>query len=122
MNLVLILICLITFHKFPKDAIAGPDIFRVPYNQDGMKEKKGGKGTLWNLGNNSKVMLTDGPGKGYKGIIVGKNPAGHYRVRLPITREGHIMQGKGNQMYLLGSWFVQSAVNGTIPKLPLINY
>lgn len=105
----------------PEKAIAGPDIFRVPYDKDGKLQKKG-KGTLWNLSKDAKVMLTAGPGTGYKGVILGKNAAGHYRVRLPITREGHLMQGKGNQISLLGSWFVQSAVNGTIPMLPLINY
>ena len=108
----------------PKEAQAGPDLFRVPYTKEGnlIKGKKKDQGILWNLAKDAKVQLTAGPGTGYKGVVLGKNAAGHYRVRLPITREGHVMQGKGNQIYLLGSWFVQSAVNGTIPTLPLINY
>merc|ERR1719198_2609961 len=69
----------------------------------------------------AKVRLTSGPGKGYLGTVVGKSDLGNYAVELPCTREGSASQGKKKVLYALGPWWVNTAIYGEWPRLPLVN-
>jgi NAD-dependent SIR2 family protein deacetylase len=97
-----------------------PHHYLVPYDENGQKNTQ--RQTMWNLSIGAKVMLTEGPGKGFKGVVIGtpKNGVGDYCVDLPNTREGPSL-GKGRGRYSLGSWWVESCVKGDVPLLPFIN-
>ena len=69
----------------------------------------------------AKVRLTSGPGKGYLGTVVGKSNLGNYAVELPCTREGSACKGKKQVHYALGPWWVNTAIAGAWPRLPLVN-
>mmetsp|Transcript_2729 Transcript_2729/g.7521 ORF Transcript_2729/g.7521 Transcript_2729/m.7521 type:complete len:573 (-) Transcript_2729:63-1781(-) len=108
----------------PAQAVVGPHRYRVPYHTTGAGRKKaGGEGRAetWDLRPGRKVRVTSGPGKGFTGEVVGQRGDGHYRIALPVIREGDPKHGKGLVHYLLGEWWVHSAVNGLIPQLPVVN-
>ena len=98
------------------DKVAG---WLVTGNEDGVKHAR--KTVRWDLRVGAKVRVTDGPGAGFEGEIVGKNNEGHYKVALPNQREGSESHGKGRHIYLLGSWWTETATKGTAAKLPIIN-
>eukprot|EP00808_Paulinella_micropora_P017948 g32201.t1 len=99
---------------------AGPDKFIVPYNKKGGKEH-GLERTIWDLSTGACVRVTQGPGKGFEGKVMGKDKEGHYEVVLPMQREGHPQHGQGSVRYTLGSWWVQTAVEGKTDRLPIVN-
>ena len=110
----------------PEQAVPGkPHIYLVPYDKHGMPCK-----TLhpWDLSVGARVMLTAGPGKGFKGVVrhpptVTDTPSGRehsFMVKLPCTREGPEL-GKKRGLYALGTWFVEDALAGRLTQLPLIN-
>lgn len=106
----------------PKSAIVSPDIYLVPYNpKTGKRTSRDGKKMRWDLSVGSTVVVTAGPGKGYRGVVVGMSREGHYSIRLPCQREGSKEQGKVPRRYVLGSWWIEDAVAGRAVSLPLVN-
>jgi len=75
----------------------------------------------WDLRKNALVKVTCGPGKGYVGKVLGRRSDGHIRVRLPCQREGSRDQGRAWTIYILGSWWLETAVHGKAAQLPLVN-
>lgn len=108
-------------YDIPKAKIKCKDVFRVPYNSQGKLEQDSTKWQVWDLRSGSYVMVTAGPGKGYVGQITGKNKEGHYRVRMPLQREGHEKQAKVWSAYIMGKWWLETAVNGKAALLPIVN-
>jgi hypothetical protein len=116
-----------------------PDKFMVPYTARGKlsEETEGAEQrrqsrvsrrrhasrefSIWDLQPGARVRVTSGPGKGFEGTVLGKNEDGHYRISLPVIREGSIHHGKGERTYLLGSWWVQTATHGKAAWLPVVN-
>ena len=98
-----------------------PHVFHVPYDPETGK-KSSSKTTLWNLSVGAKIMLTDGPGKGFEGVVrrVPRTPQDHYSVEFPNTREGPAL-GEGRHLYCLGSWWAETCVKGEAPLLPVVN-
>eukprot|EP00808_Paulinella_micropora_P012696 g18620.t1 len=93
-----------------------PDVFLVPYSNQGKLLKTSGKEekvaadednkqmhTTWDLTKGAQVKVTQGPGKGFTGVCLGKNADGHYRIQLPHIREGDITHGKGQVVLLVGT-------------------
>jgi hypothetical protein len=121
--------------KIPRAARLAQDVFDVPYDNrgrlvtgtgSGSGSGSGGSGAKgararWNLQPGARVRVTRGPGAGFTGKITGKSSEGHYRVTLPCQREGSKTHGKGQNTYLLGSWWVQAAVEGKVDMLPIVN-
>jgi NAD-dependent SIR2 family protein deacetylase len=98
-----------------------PHAFTVPY--DPKTGKKTSKSTcVWDLSPGSKIQLTGGPGKGFKGYVksVPSSPTDHYSVAFPNTREGDGL-GQGMHLYSFGSWWAETCVKGEAPVLPFIN-
>lgn len=95
------------------------DLFHVPYDTRGKRTNQG-KST-WDLRDGATVVVNGGPGNGFKGTVRGKTNDGHYRISLPCIREGSPDHGKGSVTYLLGSWWVQQAVEGLATTLPVVN-
>lgn len=91
------------------------------HDSHGKLHKDSSKWQVWDLRVGASVTVTSGPGSGYVGEIIGKNSEGHYRVRLPLQREGHADQGKALRTYILGKWWVETAVTGKAPLLPIVN-
>ena len=87
-----------------KAAVVRRDVFRVPYDSTGKLTKDKSRWQNWDLRVGQEVRVTAGPGKNYVGVVVGQRKDGHYRVKLPLQREGHPSQGKQWSVYLLGSW------------------
>ena len=116
-----------------------PDIFMVPYTSTGRlsehtetseerrrsrlshRRRASREFCSWNLTPGAKIRVTQGPGKGFEGRVLGKNAEGHYRIELPVIREGSVNHGKGLCIYLLGSWWVQTATHGKAAMLPIVN-
>ena len=105
--------------KIPKNNHIPKDTFIVPYDENG-KFSNVNKSYLC-LQNGKKVKVTNGPGKGYFGYVNDKTKEGHYEIVLPIQREHHIDKGKKMTIYILGSWWIDSAINGKVKNLPIIN-
>eukprot|EP00494_Astrolonche_serrata_P006913 UN06938 len=107
--------------KIPKSAQVREHCFRVPYDKKGNRTKKKSEMIIWNLTRGAAIKVTDGPGKGFEGTMGGTYPPCHYRVYTPKQRQGHKMFGKGNVCYKMGAWWVETAVRGGWPKLPVVN-
>lgn len=105
----------------PLKYIVEPDVYRVPYDSNGKITKDSSKMQVWDLRKGAEVRITEGPGIGYVGVVTGKRVDGHYRVTLPLQRQGHKDQGKVWSVYVLGSWWLETAVNGRFPLLPVVN-
>ena len=63
------------------------------------------------------IRVTDGRFKGDEGHVAGKNREGHYRLVLQHSEK----KLKVAWPVLLGAWFVQAALQGSIPVLPVVN-
>merc|ERR1712091_471721 len=86
--------------------------FNVNYSASTGKRLRGeGRGHEWNLSTGAKVKVTAGPGKGFKGKVIGRTAEGHYRISLPHQREGSKQHGTGCVVYILGRWFIDGALD-----------
>lgn len=104
----------------PEESIVKPLCYKVPYDSNGKLTKNQSKMIVWDLNPGTKHRLTDGPGEGFEGTI--RNiENGHFKVMLPIQRQKSPEFGTGKRAYTLGNWWIQTAVNGGWPKLPMVN-
>jgi hypothetical protein len=91
------------------------DVFSVPYDRDGKLQR--GSCTTLDLRDDACIRVTDGHFKGDEGRVVGKNREGHYRLVVQHAEK----KLKVAWPMLLGTWFVQAALEGSIPMLPVVN-
>jgi len=107
-----------------------PDVFRVPFDEDGNLSKT--KETLWDLRVGARVRLTSGPYEGDEGEVVAKNEDGHYRLKFsdsvhPMFRGQPEKSGIKRAPFSmwLGNWWVQEATQGVTNSpaglLPFVN-
>lgn len=94
------------------------DVFEVPYDSSGKKLEEGSPRRPWDLRDRSIHSITSGPYSGARAIILGKTAQGHYRVGIRIRPD---FQGEYEELRLLGSWWVNSAVAGDVDILPIMN-
>lgn len=101
------------------------DIYTIPYNTQGKLDKS--CALTWDLREVCSWMLLfwynkgapiwicepEASNFGVPGKILGRRPDGHYKVLL--NEEG------GQIVRLLGSWWVDIAINGKLKQLPLVN-
>jgi len=66
------------------------------------------------------VCFFDGAGVGFEGNVKAKYGV-HYVINLPCQYQKKDRFGKGIKGYTLGAWWVETAVNGLWPKLPVVN-
>merc|ERR1719461_2055889 len=104
--------------QIPPEFIHGPDQFIVPYDTDGNLSED--VRTIWDLRDGQKMIVNGGPGDGFKGKMKEKSN-GHYRICTAMIREGDRNHGKGFCNYVLGNWWVETAVNGKWPTIPIKN-
>jgi hypothetical protein len=91
------------------------DIFSVPYNGDGRLQRD--SYTTLDLREGARIRITDGHFKGDEGQVTGRNSEGHYRLVVQHTQK----KLKIDYPMLLGTWFVQTALEGSIQMLPVVN-
>jgi NAD-dependent SIR2 family protein deacetylase len=91
-------------------------IFDVPYDTQGSLVR-GGLTTKLDLREGATMRITAGPYKGAEGLVLERNREGHYKIRCMVTVMGKF---KTPWPLLLGSWWVQVAVEGKIPSLPMV--
>jgi NAD-dependent SIR2 family protein deacetylase len=106
--------------QFPPEALKEPHVFYVPYDSTGQPHRR--RRTTLNLTLGAHIMLTAGPGKGFRGTVtaVPSSPLDHYTLTLPNTREGRDL-GKGFGRYLFGTWMIEACINGSLPFMPVVN-
>merc|ERR1712129_302698 len=104
-----------------RTATGAPSVLAVPYDSNGFLTAADADEHRWDLSDGALVMLTAGPGEGYVGKVLGRTADGHIRLRLPCTREHSEDQGRKWTEYLLGSWWLEAAAKGRVPRLPLVN-
>merc|ERR1711988_710147 len=102
-------------HALHRPLGAAVDVVTVPYNEDGQLLEDG---TVreWDLRPRSRHVITIGPLKGRSTIILGKTEDGHYRVGIKDPR---MVQGDYHDVSIMGNWWVDAAVSGSVPYLPI---
>ena len=95
-------------------------VFEVPYDADGQRIRKGegaeSMRTL-DLREGARVRITGGPYAGSEGEMLTRNNQGHYQARFMVTVMNRF---KAPWPLKLGSWWVQAAVDGTVPCIPVV--
>ena len=105
----------------PKECVVEADVFRVPYDSNGELTKDKSKWQLWDFYVTAvRSELRQGPGQGYVGVVTGKRSDGQYH-HSTSTASGCQGYGKVWSEYVLGSWWLETAVNGRFPLLPVVN-
>lgn len=95
----------------PAEHCLGGDRFSVRYGDDGRLLVQGEARAVLDLSPGAKVIITHGPDAGIPLTVEGRNEGGHYRLRSDAAN--------GSKLYLLGAWWVDAAVVGSTPHIPI---
>lgn len=95
---------------------ADVDVFSVPYCGEGRLLEKPEQMMEWDLRTGARHVITIGQFKGRATIILGKTEDGHYRVGVKDPR---MVQGDYHDVRIMGSWWIDAAVSGSVPLLPI---
>mmetsp|Transcript_20344 Transcript_20344/g.54366 ORF Transcript_20344/g.54366 Transcript_20344/m.54366 type:complete len:435 (-) Transcript_20344:66-1370(-) len=91
---------------------------RVPYNAMGEK-KDGGAPLSWDLREDAEVVIPRGNHAGAQGVVDGFDREGNLRCIFKLKpKVGNL---RAPVPLLLGRWWIQAAVDGTVPTLPVVN-
>jgi len=103
-------------------SIVEEDVFLVPFDEQGCPSQSR---TIWDLREGKRLKLTGGPYAGDIGRVVGKNEAGHYRIRFEDSINPTFKVKRRPFSLWLGSWWLQEATKGfgICPggKIPFVN-
>merc|ERR1712028_226057 len=91
-------------------------VFAVPYDRESKRVENGHHRMTLDLRDNAEVMVAVGTNKGQRGIVLGRNADGHYRIAIT-----HNDKGNWNEVRLLGKWWPAAAVSGEVQQIPLIS-
>lgn len=104
--------------SFMPPALAGEqEVFGVAYDASGRRDP----GCLMDLDlrDDALVVITGGQHAGAQGEIVGRDREGNVRCRFRLRPErGNL---RAYVAMLFGRWWIQAAVDQTVPILPLVN-
>lgn len=109
--------------NIPEEAIVARDMFKIPYNSQGVLTDNVDEWIVWNLNKDQKHIVVSGPGEGFKGKMVGRMKGNnvHYTFCTKNIREGCVSHGKGFVNFCIGAWWVETAVNGLWHQIPIVN-
>mmetsp|Transcript_111925 Transcript_111925/g.311083 ORF Transcript_111925/g.311083 Transcript_111925/m.311083 type:complete len:531 (-) Transcript_111925:99-1691(-) len=97
-------------------------IFRVPYDRKtGKRVRAGEAGMVLDLSDGATVRLTAGMYKGDEGVVLGRQSDGHWRLQLKHCMNPKRSDKKVPFVRVLGSWWAEAAVTGSVPLLPIVN-
>jgi hypothetical protein len=110
------------------------DTFSIPYDASTGEKSTDGSRVEWNLRKGTSVEIKYGPATGFRGIMKGKTSQGHYQVEFPrilgykdewvLRRDAKRYPNEDPQaprIYTMGSWWVQSAVQGLCDRVPFVS-
>merc|ERR1719265_2577332 len=89
----------------------------LPYNAAGFRSE-GGALTL-DLRDDAELVITGGMHKGARGQVYGYDREGNVECRFKLKPERGKLRAWVAQK--LGRWWIQAAVDGTVPRLPVVN-
>jgi len=92
------------------------DVFTgLPYNSAGQFSP--GASSNLNLQLGARIKVTNGNFANCCGVVVGKNPEGHYLLKVNMNLGGG---ASIEEDLLLGSWWLQDAKSGCVSTLPVV--
>lgn len=89
-------------------------VFSVPYDNDGRLTEDSQQRHILDLRDHAEIVIAIGRNKGQRGIVLGRNADGHYRIAIT-----HNDNGNWNEVRLLGKWWPAAAAAGELQQLPL---
>jgi hypothetical protein len=93
-------------------------LFDVPYSAMGEKKDRGAP-LSWDLREDAEVVIPRGNHAGAQGVVDGLDREGNLRCIFKLKpKVGNL---RAPVPLLLGRWWIQSAVDGTVPTLPVVN-
>jgi NAD-dependent SIR2 family protein deacetylase len=113
--------------QIPPTQLLRNDTYRIPYDQQGNllsdPDQYETESTVLNLSLGSEVMMVSGPYQGDRGRVIMKTPTGHYKIEFTHTLDYRKNETIAPYLmdHILGSWWVEAAVLGTLPQIPLVN-
>jgi hypothetical protein len=103
------------------------DVYLIPYDSEGNlisdPLQRVENSTVLDLSVGREVVMVSGPYAGDRGRVTKKTPDGHYKIDFTHTLDyrKNIIIGPYEMEHVLGSWWVEVAVLGTLPQIPLVN-
>lgn len=113
--------------RIPSESMTADEVYRVPYDIHGNyitdPEERETSSTILNLSIGSKVIMVSGPYQGDRGKIIQKTPNGHYKIEFVHTLDyrKNVTVEPYRKDHIMGSWWVEAAVLGTLPQIPIVN-
>jgi hypothetical protein len=89
-----------------------------PYDVAGIRNGDGMKSTL-DLRDEAQLVITGGMHAGARGVVYGYDREGNVRCQFTLKPEKGKLRAKVS--LVLGRWWIQAAVDGSVPRLPVIN-
>lgn len=79
--------------------------------------------TVLDLREGSRVQMVSGPYEGDEGVVTGQGQQGHYRIEFTHTLDYRNCKQVASyrMLHVLGSWYVEAAVKGTLSEIPVVN-
>jgi hypothetical protein len=97
-------------------------VFKVKYDENGHLQDHGDNNSfILDLSPRAKVRIVGGPYDGALGEVSYINKGGNYAIEF-IDARNKTTQKMKSSMRLLGWWWVQAAVEGTVTTIPIVNY
>jgi len=90
-----------------------PGLWQIPYNEQGLKSSKH---TTLDLRPGARLRIVSGPYVGSEGEVQGTNRQGHYKITFRVQLKKFLAPFP----MVLGSWWVEAAVKGQVPALPVV--
>jgi hypothetical protein len=94
-------------------------VFSVSYDADGKRIVDGAQRRTLDLREGARVRVTAGMYEGNEGMVTGRQREGHFKVTLQHQVKGG--QLRAAVCTVLGVWFVEAAVAGTLERLPVVS-
>lgn len=94
----------------------------IQYDSNGKRRINEHKNIL-DLNVGARVKMVSGPYKGDAGIVKERLGEGHYKIEFVHTLDYRANKNVPpyKMSHILGSWYIEAAVNGTLPEIPVVN-
>ena len=85
--------------------------------------KNSSRRTILDLRVGSRVRMVSGPYEGDRGFVTGQLPEGHYKMEFTHTLDYRKCETVApyRMAHILGCWYVEAAVKGTLAAIPIVN-
>lgn len=114
--------------SIPSQGIIKSEAYRIPYDVHGNiiseSDDRESSSTILDLSIGREVIMVSGPYEGDRGRILQKTPNGHYKIEFTHTLDyrKNVRVEPYRMDHIMGSWWVEAAVQGTLPQIPIVNY